>query len=253
MIALRCPHCSHEVLLTLSAAESSQGATLKARPKVCACGHDAHEGPCQHGKGTAFGGCPCPGMHARRRGASSPSAPSTMSKTLKASKTRAKAANGAADVGSLTSYQRALLRVLKQHRNVNRHQLALIAGYSPNSGTFTEALAVLRAAGLLERLALTPAGELAAGAVEALPTGEGLVHYWCERVGDYAGTLLQVLVTAYPSELARDELAERAGYRTSGTFTEQIATLRKLDLITKRGLRASESLMGSVRLIEGRS
>lgn len=240
MIALRCPHCARDVVLTLSPTGQP-----KAKPGMCACGHDAHEGPCKHGKGTAFGGCQCPGMHARRRGASSPAA-----KTPRTS--APKHTNGAADVDKLTSYQRALLRVLKQHRSVNRAQLALIAGYSPNSGTFTEALAVLRAAGLLQGLSLTPAGEMAAGSVEALPTGEGLVRYWCERVGEYAGTLLQVLVTAYPSELSREELAERTGYRLSGTFTEQIAKLRKLGLITKRGLRVSDSLVGGISLMEAR-
>ena len=171
-----------------------------------------------------------------------------------------KPANGSGSAGwlvdaakfaaTLTSYQRALLRVLKQHGRVNRAQLALIAGYSPNSGSFTEALALLRSQGLLDGLALTPAGQAAAGSVEPLPTGQGLVRYWCERVGAYAGTLLQVIVTAYPESLTREELADRAGYHTSGSFTEAIAKLRKLDLITARGLRASEALMGGVRLVE---
>ncbi len=63
--------------------------------------------------------------------------------------------------------------------------------------------------------------------------------------------MLQILATAYPGELERDELAKRAGFSAgSGSFTEALAKLRKLDLITGRGLRASESLMGSVRLTE---
>jgi hypothetical protein len=29
------------------------------RVRPCVCGHDWHEGPCGHGKGTYFGGCIC--------------------------------------------------------------------------------------------------------------------------------------------------------------------------------------------------
>jgi hypothetical protein len=62
---------------------------------------------------------------------------------------------------------------------------------------------------------------------------------------------LQIVVTAYPGELAREELAGRAGFSSgSGSFVAALAKLRKLDLLTRRGLRASETLMASVRLTE---
>lgn len=167
------------------------------------------------------------------------------------------AANGAPPrptsvaVDELTSYQRALLHVLKRYGQMGRSELAFLAGYSPTSGSYNKALGLLRASGLLSGLSLTAAGDAAAAAaaVDVLPEGGDLVQFWCERVGEYAGTLLQIIVTEHPGALTRDELAERAGYSdTSGSFNKKLGKLRKLDLVARRALRASDALMAAVAL-----
>ena len=157
----------------------------------------------------------------------------------------------AAAVDELTSYHRALLWTLRRYGGrLPRPQLGFLSGYSPRSGGFSKALGLLRAQGLLEGFALTEAGVAAASPVDGLPQGPELITYWCERVGDYAGALLQVLATAYPGELPREVLAERSGYASaSGGFSKALGKLRKLDLVPSRGpLRASEAFMGAVSL-----
>lgn len=151
--------------------------------------------------------------------------------------------------GEMSRCGRSILAVLVQRgRPTTRVQLSILSGYR-QSGSFTAALADLRRRVLItgdaKGFAVTDAGRAAAGRVEALPTGPGLLEYWSTRLGECASTLLQVLAAAYPSEVTRDELAQRTGYRLSGSFTAALAQLRALELV--KGFRASDALMESVR------
>jgi hypothetical protein len=95
---------------------------------------------------------------------------------------------------------------------------------------------------------LSEAGRNAAPSAEPLPRGDALLHFWCERVGVMGGTMLPIVVAHYPNEVSADSLAELTGYRKSGSFSGALAVLRTLDLITKRGIRASDELIEGMRI-----
>lgn len=129
-------------------------------------------------------------------------------------------------------------------------QLAILTGYS-RSGSFSGALARLRKAGWIDGsgkyLTITDAGWPHAPKTDPLPRGTALLDFWCERVGTMGGALLRAIVADYPGEVWADELAQRTGYKQSGSFSGALAVLRTLDLVTKRGrIRASEELMTGI-------
>jgi hypothetical protein len=139
-----------------------------------------------------------------------------------------------------------LAALVQRNRPTSRAQLAILSGYSGNSGGFNAALARLRANGWMtgdaSRLEVTTSGRAAAPHVAALPTGQELLEFWCDKVGACAATILNVFVDSYPDEVPRAELAERTGYSgNSGGFNAALAVLRTLDLAT--GYRASKELI----------
>jgi len=141
--------------------------------------------------------------------------------------------------------------VQKHGGPASRAELAILSGYSIESGGFAKALATLRAAGHIvgksSAISVTSGGVNAAGAVEPLPRGAELLEYWCGRVGPCGSAILQTLSTTYPRELARDELAERTGYSPqSGGFAKALAQLRTLELV--EGLAISKPLAQAVGL-----
>ncbi len=156
------------------------------------------------------------------------------------------AAEGAGELGGC---EMALLAVLlRQRMAIGRVELGLRAGYSVTSGGYSAALGRLRAKHLIEgpasAIRATSAGDdLARSAsLESVNLPAELVSYWAEKVGGAAGTILTTAAAAYPGELSRLELAERAGYRaTSGGYSAALGTLRKLHLLD--GCRASDALM----------
>ncbi len=168
-------------------------------------------------------------------------------------KTPAKPAPPAAapkgDAGELGGCEMALLAVLLRARlPVTRVVLGLRAGYSVTSGGYSAALGRLRAKHLIEgpasAIRATSAGDdLARSAsLESVNLPAELVGYWAEKVGGAAGTILTTAAAAYPGELSRLELAERAGYRaTSGGYSAALGKLRSLHLLD--GCRASDALM----------
>ncbi|MGH2997677.1 MAG: hypothetical protein ACRDNM_00095 [Gaiellaceae bacterium] len=148
--------------------------------------------------------------------------------------------------------EQALICVLsaRDPKSMTRDELAIVSGYSCASDSYAGALALLRQARLIEgppdALRSTAAGRHEArGYTPDLPRGN-LITYWAEKVGTYAGTLLEVATAAYPGELGRDDLAARAGYPpTSGSYASARAKLRKLHLLA--GFRATGALMQNAR------
>lgn len=152
---------------------------------------------------------------------------------------------------ALTRVQVAILTVLAQFpdgRSVK--QIAILSGYSANSGGFNAALAGLRTAGLIQRgspVKITPGGLAALGGDwEPMPSGPALTDTWMAKLSKAEGTVLRVLLDAWPAELSRTEMAERAGYSAnSGGFNAAVAKLRTLDLVN--GNRAEDTLAQQAR------
>lgn len=245
-----CPHCHHELLITVATPEPEKLAPLEVKPtaatsKTAACGcghergkHEAETGRCLHGAGTVTGGCTCPGYHSRRRG------PATANHT-----------NGVA-LQPLSRCAHAVLQVVVQRAlkdratPTTREQVAILAGYSVDSGSFASALAELRRRDLVHNtpdgMVATDDGVRAVGPLQPLPVGWALLDYWVARVGPCAGAILTHLATTYPKTADRVELANVTGYSpSSGSFASALAKLRTLALID--GLRASDELMSSLR------
>jgi hypothetical protein len=148
----------------------------------------------------------------------------------------------------------ALLTVLSQRadKTTTDRQLAIFSGYR-KSGTFYEAIRAIKKAGFVEGdnrgLRITPLGK-ESHPVDNLPQpGEALVRYWKDKLPKADEVLLGVLVSAYPQHLSAEELADRSGYQTSGSFWSALRNLRMMELTerhpTDRRLeRASSELMG---------
>jgi uncharacterized protein len=146
---------------------------------------------------------------------------------------------------------RRILTVLVQNADgCDRTQLALLAGFSPKSGTFGSYLGRLRSEGWAEgrgdRLTATDAGRDALGNFKPLPTGRALVDYWLDWCGQGGlRRMLEALVDAGPRGLRRDALAAAAGLQpSSGTFGTYLGKLRTLHL-AERGdpIRAARVLL----------
>lgn len=208
----------------------------RKRPS-CACGHDAHEGPCPHGKGTAFGGCPCPGMHGRGR--------------RKANDTTATRFIEHAD---LSVGARRITVALAQHDILTAEQLTILLGYKKSSrDTY---LRKLRTIGAIEKTelqtadgawtawTLTHEGRSLVGTdYERLPTGDALRDYWQEKLPEGESILLTIITSAYPEAVDRDALSKATGYKKSSrdTYLRKLLS-RRLITRTAEGLRADPML-----------
>ena len=128
-------------------------------------------------------------------------------------------------------------------------QLSILTGYS-RSGSFSGALARLRAAGWIEgdgkHISITAKGIPHVPAHAKIPTGAKLLEFWCDRVGTMGATVLQAIVSSYPNAIDVDFIVDATGYKKSGSLSGALAVLRTLNLITKRGIKASEELMQGI-------
>lgn len=148
--------------------------------------------------------------------------------------------------GTLGKCERAILTALAQYpqgRCVN--QVAILTGYSGNSGGFNNSLSKLRSSDYISRgqpIQITEAGVAALGDWQPLPTGEALQAHWLNRVGKCERGILEALLGAYPEGMASEQLAEMTGYSSnSGGFNNSLSRLRTLELITRgQPIRASE-------------
>jgi hypothetical protein len=158
-------------------------------------------------------------------------------------KTDATEANGKGEHAHLTESmsrsERRLLAVLAQPKNalgVDRKKLAIWSGYSQRSGGYGQALADLRADGLIEgaphAIRITQIGVTYAGAIEPLPTtGRELRRWWMNERPKGEGDVLEALALA-KKPMTRIELAHGAGKAvTSGGYSQALANLRALGLI----------------------
>jgi uncharacterized protein len=119
-----------------------------------------------------------------------------------------------------------------------RTQLAFLAGYRPNTGTFNTYLGALSSAGMISypapgRVALTGLGTGIAAKPIKTPTRKEF-HDRVKAILDGPHCrLISALIERYPDAVTRDELASETGYRPgTGTFNTYLARLSTLDLIT---------------------
>jgi hypothetical protein len=141
------------------------------------------------------------------------------------------------DLGGAPS--RVLTVLLQVGKPVTRTRAALLAGLSPKSGTFRNAMTTLRGAtppllvdvstGMLE--ASAEAKRKYAGTFTPLPTGAKLLEFWAGKLGGAHRRLFEVLA-ATSEPVTRETAAFRAGLSaTSGTFRNAMTKLRGLGLM----------------------
>ena len=137
----------------------------------------------------------------------------------------------------LSKAERAVLAAIASRRPtpMKAKAVALIAGYSPKSGSFRNTLSTLRTAGLIEggrdALRLTDAGEDFDDHAPVL-TGRALLDHWLGRLHKAERAILERVAEAHPQTLTKDEIAERTEYSvTSGSFRNALSRLRTAELI----------------------
>jgi uncharacterized protein len=145
--------------------------------------------------------------------------------------------------GALPKAQRLILTALAQYHPQGRSktQVALLTGYAKNGGGFGNAIGSLRASafvvdrtdGLMD---ITPAGIVALGRFDTLPSGRALLEHWCAQLGKAERLILTALHEAYPNGMDKDELGRRTNYEPKGGgFGNALGRLRTLELIHGKG------------------
>ncbi len=128
----------------------------------------------------------------------------------------------------------------------SRAAVALYAGMSKTSGTFTSYISVLKKKGKLEvsgdMLRMTEEG-LRLVANRPTASGGELYVIWRQKMRAGAAQMMDKLKMVYPELMTRAELAESVGMSvTSGTFTSYLSVLSTAGVIVKDGnqIRLSE-------------
>jgi len=146
--------------------------------------------------------------------------------------------------GQLASGARRMLQTLAQRHplKMTRSQLGTLAGFTPSGGTFSNYFSLLKHQGLIVEhgtdVQMTQEGldYLGADVPPAPTTIEETLALWRKRLPAGAGKMLDLLVSAYPSTLTRQELGERTGFTPSGgTFSNYFSLLRRNGLVAVQG------------------
>lgn len=138
----------------------------------------------------------------------------------------------------------------------DKTQVALFAEASPTSSSYSNNLGSLRSAGLINypaggQIALTDAGRKVADAGAAPSTVEEMHMFVANLVGGSRWKILAALIAAYPGQLGKETLAERAGASaSSSSYSNNLGSLRTLGLIdypAKGAVRAEPVLFLEAR------
>ena len=141
------------------------------------------------------------------------------------------------------TYQQPILDALARfealgQKEVGRRHAAALAGKSPRSSAFAEALAKMRAAGLIEygsggTLILTDGGRAGANPVSRPASSEELINaYKTHILDDYERRLFEVLVNVSGRAIDREDLSAKSGLSMkSSAFAEALASMRKLGIV----------------------
>jgi hypothetical protein len=118
-----------------------------------------------------------------------------------------------------------------------RVQIAVVAGYSPDGGAFSNPLGALRTAGLVEYpqagvVSLTAEGRQHAAAPADAPTTEALHEKVMAILDGPKRRILEPLLRAYPDAMTREDLAAASRYDANGgAFSNPLGALRSLGLV----------------------
>jgi uncharacterized protein len=138
----------------------------------------------------------------------------------------------------LSKCERSILSALAQYpQGRSSTQVAILTGYSGQSGGFNNSLSKLRSNGFITRsnpIQISEEGLLVLGDWEPLPTGQGLLRHWIGRLSKCERSILETLASNYPNALTTEELGEATGYSaSSGGFNNSLSRLRTLELINR--------------------
>jgi hypothetical protein len=142
--------------------------------------------------------------------------------------------------------ERSILTALAQYpQGRNTNQIAILSGYSVNSGGFNNSLSKLRSVEYISRgqpVTITQQGQSALGEWEPLPTGQELARHWIGRLGKCERGILSFLIENYPNGQTVESVAQATGYSAnSGGFNNALSKLRTLELITRgQPMKASD-------------
>jgi hypothetical protein len=156
--------------------------------------------------------------------------------------------DGSTEVGA--GGKRRILAALAQYPDgMNQRKLSILVDIAPKGGTWRTYMAELRGKGWVDggkdHMRITDAGLEALGSYEPLPTGDELVQYWRNRLGDSGKrAIFDAVVARYPDSIDVDEVSRITGIaRAGGTWRTYMAELRGLGIIEGRGdLQAAADL-----------
>jgi hypothetical protein len=132
---------------------------------------------------------------------------------------------------------------------MNQRKLSILVDIAPKGGTWRTYMAEMRGKGWIDggkdHMRITDAGLQALGDYEPLPTGDALVQYWRQRLGDSGKrAIFDAVVTVYPESIDQNRVSELTNIAIAGgTWRTYMAELRGLGIIEGGGeLKASEDL-----------
>lgn len=144
--------------------------------------------------------------------------------------------------GNLTPARQKILNALAFFEGVgieqvDKVQLALMAGVPPTSGGYKNNLGALRSEGFIDYptpgdVALTDVGRGAAVTDGVPQTTKELHAMLCTKLPPAKWRIVEELIAVYPQSLDKVELAERCGVpETSGGYKNNLGSLRSLGII----------------------
>jgi hypothetical protein len=145
--------------------------------------------------------------------------------------------------------RKILVALAQLGRPSSAAQVGLLTGLSHTAGSFTKALADLRAndliAGTGAAMTITPAGAAWLGEYAPLPEGHALFDFWCSKLGTTAEKILRALKKSRVAMSAEEVGVATALSHTAGSFTKALAELRRMQLIEGpgTGMRLSAELL----------
>lgn len=150
--------------------------------------------------------------------------------------------------GTLPKCERAILTALAQMgKPTGKNKIAILSGYSVNSGGFNNSMGKLRSLGYIGgkgEVGITDEGFKALGPYDELPTGSALHAYWLKELPKCEAAILHCLIDEYPAAMNKAAIGQATGYSdNSGGFNNALGRLRTLQLIQGYGdIQASRDL-----------
>ncbi len=133
------------------------------------------------------------------------------------------------DLGKCEREVLGVLFALTNDHSLCKERVAVLSGYSVNSGGFKNALSRLRSLGYVDGLKPTPTAPVIHRAIK---TQEEVVQDWMPHLPKCERALLEALFSYGP--LDKETLAAKTEYQvTSGGFKNAISHLRTLELINR--------------------